>query len=247
MTQPIRDTREMNVIGHRGASDAEPENTPEAFAAADAMGADGVELDVRIAPDGRGTDRLVVFHNALPRAQVDIDALPSFDDVLDACGSRMLVNVEIKNSADEGGFDPTMAVVAPTITAMRRRGGSWASRWLISSFSLPTIDHCRLVAPEIPTAFLIHQVTDEAIRVAVDRGHVALHPWEGQVSVEHVAACHAAGLVVNVWTCNDLDRLVELERMGVDGACTDMPDLAREALGRSGQPPQLTPSWGIPA
>ena len=37
----------MLVIGHRGASQAAPENTPEAFRRAREMGADGVELDVR--------------------------------------------------------------------------------------------------------------------------------------------------------------------------------------------------------
>jgi glycerophosphoryl diester phosphodiesterase len=235
----------MNVVGHRGASASTPENTPAAFSAADAMGADGVELDVRIAPDGRGSDRLVVFHNPLPSAQGDLDVLPSFDDVLDACGLRMLINVEIKNSANEGGFDPTMAVVAPTTTAMRRRGAAWSDRWLISSFSLPTIAHCRLVAPEIPTAYLVLEVTDETIAASVEGGHIAVHPWEASLDSAQVDACHAAGLVVNVWTCNDPERLVELARMGVDGVCSDVPDLALQALGRSG-PPQLRPRWETP-
>jgi glycerophosphoryl diester phosphodiesterase len=237
----------MNVVGHRGASASHPENTPAAFAAADAMGADGVELDVRIAADGRGSDRLVVFHNPLPASQSALDALPSFDEVLDACGSRMLVNVEIKNSADDGGFDATMAVVAPTISAMRRRGASWAERWLISSFSLPTIAHCRLVAPEIPTAFLVLEVTEAAIAASVEGGHAAIHPWEKPLVAEHVTACHDANLVVNVWTCNDSERLVELDRMGVHGVCSDVPDLALIALGRSDSSQRLTPTWGIPA
>ncbi len=73
------------------------------------MGADGVELDVRLAPDGHGGSRLVVFHDPLPTDQSDLDALPGFDEILDACGDRMLVNVEIKNSEADGGYDPTMA------------------------------------------------------------------------------------------------------------------------------------------
>jgi glycerophosphoryl diester phosphodiesterase len=237
----------MNVVGHRGASADQPENTPPAFAKADEMGADGVELDVRIAPDGRGLERLVVFHNPLSPEQSRLDELPSFDDVLDACGSRMLINVEIKNSADDGGFDASMAVVAPTIAAMRRRGAKWADRWLISSFSLATIEHCRLVAPEIPTAYLVLQVTSETIAAAVDGGHIALHPWEKALNEDHVGACHAAGLIVNVWTCNDAERLVELHRMGVDGVCTDVPDVALTALGRSESAPTPTPTWGRPA
>ncbi len=236
----------MNVIGHRGASGALPENTPAAFALADRMGADGVELDVRLAADGRGGTRLVVFHDPLPASQIELDALPSFDDVLDACGERILINVEIKNSAGDGGHDPTMAMVAPTVAAMRGRGASWTGRWLFSSFDAATIDHCRLVAPELPTALLVGACTDEAIAAAVASGHIAIHPWVGSLTSERVDACHRAGLLVNTYTCNDPTRLRELVAMGVDGVCSDVPDIALDAVGRSGGP-DLTPSWGTPA
>lgn len=235
----------MDVIGHRGASQAHPENTAEAFAAADAMGADGVELDVRLTSDGHGGSRLVVFHNPLPRGQAERDAITGLDDALDACGDRMLVNVEIKNSAGEGGFDPTMAVVAPAIHAMQRRGPSWLHRWLISSFSLRTIDHCRLVAPAIPTALLVEAPTDRAIGLAAERGHVAIHPWVGALDAERVGACHRAGLAVNTWTCNDADRIRELATFGVDGVCTDVPDLALETLGAERiAGAAVSPAWG---
>lgn len=236
----------MNVVGHRGASASEPENTPAAFVAADRMGADGVELDVRLAPDGRGGNRLVVYHDALPADQPALDGLVGFDDVLDACGDRMLVNVEIKNSADDGGYDPTMAVVAPTIAAMQRRGPGWSERWLISSFSMSTIDHCRRIAPDIPTGFLLYDPTHAAIAATIRHGHRAIHPWVEVLDADRVEACHAAGLLVNTWTCNDADRLVELAELHVDGVCTDVPDIALAALGRTGDR-EVIPSWGTRA
>ena len=49
----------MEVIAHRGYHRREPENSLAAFARALAMGADGVEVDVRLAGDGT----LVCFHD----------------------------------------------------------------------------------------------------------------------------------------------------------------------------------------
>ena len=221
----------MKIIAHRGASVAEVENTPAAFRAADRMGADGVELDVRLAPDGRGARRLVVHHDRLPVDQEAIDALPSFDEVLDACGERMLINVEIKNHPDEGGFDPTMAMVAPTIAAMRRFDPHRPDRWLISSFTIETIDHARRVGPEFATALLGDPLDQRTIDAAAAGGHRAVHPNERFVTGDGVAAAHAAGLTVNTWTVNDPDRMLELAAIGVDGVCTDVPDLARSTLG----------------
>ncbi|HET7288282.1 MAG TPA: glycerophosphodiester phosphodiesterase family protein, partial [Pyrinomonadaceae bacterium] len=40
------------IIGHRGASAVAPENTMAAFREAIAVGADGIEFDVRLASDG---------------------------------------------------------------------------------------------------------------------------------------------------------------------------------------------------
>lgn len=47
------------IFAHRGASAYAPENTLEAFALAAKMGADGVELDVRLSRDGE----LMVIHD----------------------------------------------------------------------------------------------------------------------------------------------------------------------------------------
>jgi glycerophosphoryl diester phosphodiesterase len=64
-----------------------------------------------------------------------------------------------------------------------------------------------------------------------------------------VSRCHDAGLAVHAWTCNDAERLVELAADGVDGVCTDVPDVALAALGRpAGRPAgRLTRRWGRPA
>ena len=52
-----------------------------------------------------------------------------------------------------------------------------------------------------------------------------------------------AGLAVTGWTCNDPERLVELAALGVDGVCTDVPDVALHALARTGA--ARTPRWPL--
>jgi glycerophosphoryl diester phosphodiesterase len=219
----------MLVLAHRGASRDAPENTPDAFRLADRQGADGVELDVRLHPSGQ----LLVRHDPFPAGDVtDAPPPPTLDDALDACGDRMLVNVEIKNLASDGGFDPTMSIAARTIEVLRGRGERWSDRWLISSFSWATIQACRRIAPEIPTAWLRITVDAPSIDKVVAAGHAAINPWERSLDAEAVERCHAAGLRVNAWTCNDPDRLVELAAFGVDAVCTDVPAVALAALSR---------------
>lgn len=233
----------MLVIGHRGASMAAEENTVGAFELAVAMGADGIELDVRLAPDGR----LLVTHDPLDPLDGDgtargASAPVDLDTALAACGD-VLVNVEIKNSPGEYGYDAELAVVEPTVEALRRHGAP--ARWMLSSFDWATIERCRTVAPDIGSAFLVVELTDGAVERTAAAGHLAIHPQESSVDAETVARCHGTGLAVNVWTCNDMERLRRLAEIGVDGVCTDVPDQALGALGRGVGP--VTGGWGTRA
>jgi glycerophosphoryl diester phosphodiesterase len=230
----------MLVIGHRGASVAARENSVQAFQLADAMGADGVELDVRRSVDGR----LLIHHDPLPADLRDplYDELAMLPAVLSACG-EMLVNVEIKNSDDEPGYDPTYGVVEETIAEMRRHGP--ADRWVISSFDWQTIQRSRAVASDLRTAYLVYDATVDVVERTAAAGHVAVHPWAPTITPEIVDRCHGAGLAVNTWTSNDPVRIIELADLGVDGVCTDVPDVALAALGRRLGP--VRAEWGRPA
>ena len=229
----------MFVIAHRGASAAHPENTLAAFAGAVAMGADGVELDVRRTADLA----LAVSHDdtlADGRVVVEVDRrhlptdVPVLAEVLDACRSLPIVNIEIKNWPDDKDFDPTERLAADVVDLLRSRGELDDGRSLVSCFHLPTIDRVHELAPGLATAWLLGMVEDVTALIdrVTARGHVAIHPHHAFVDESLVDVAHAAGIAVNTWTCDDPDRIRWLADVGVDAVVTNVPDVALAALGR---------------
>ena len=220
-----------DVVAHRGACRLAQENTVEAFRLAVDLGADGIELDVRRTADGVA----VVHHDAAladGRTIVGVGAdelpayIPSLAAALDACRGAW-VNVEIKNDPEEADFDPDDLVAELVVAELAPRAGG---RFVVSSFRLQTVDRCHELAPSVPTAWLVSEVRDTTVERAAEHGHAALHPWDPAVTPEVVTRCHAAGLAVNTWTCDDPARAVELASWGVDGIVTNLPDVIRDAL-----------------
>ncbi|MEO6126205.1 MAG: glycerophosphodiester phosphodiesterase [Ilumatobacteraceae bacterium] len=225
----------VQVVAHRGASKAERENTLAAFTTAAEMGADGVELDVRRTADGV----LVVHHDvrlADGRIICSIDAIdlpehvPTLTNALDACVG-MFVNLEVKNDPEEPDFDPQDWVADQTMALLERRGEP--HRWLMSSFRIETMDRCRAIAPGIRTAWLTSIVPDDVVAILESHGHRILHPWYKMLGQHVIDACHAAGIEVNTWTCDDPDRMRELIKWGIDGICTNVPDVAIAVIAES--------------
>ena len=225
------------VIAHRGASKAFPENTVEAFRGAAAMGADMVELDVRATAEGY----LVIHHDAhLPDGRVIYDLhardlpsdIPDLAAAIEACGD-MAVNVEVKNSRQDPDFDNERTVAGQVARFVGER--SLHDRVLVSSFDVGSIERVRIVDRTVPTAWLTMVIPDAAAVAAglVGNGHRALHPHDLLVDTALVEACHELGLEVNVWTVDDPARMEELIAFGVDGICTNAPDVLLAVLGRS--------------
>lgn len=203
-----------------------------------ALGSDAVELDVRRTAD----DVLVVHHDsrlADGRSIIEVSAadlpdhVPHLGAALDACAG-MWVNVEIKNDPQEPDFDPSDSIADRTLAALEQRDDDDA-RWLISSFRLATVDRCRALDQRIRTAWLVVDVPDDMIPTMVARGHAALHPWVGTLRRSHIDACHGAGIDVNTWTCDDRERMAELVEWGIDGVCTNVPDVALDVVRAAGK------------
>ncbi len=208
------------VFAHRGYTDGPVENTVAAFEAAGRLGADGVELDVRLTADGA----LVVHHDAAirgvgPVATTPVGQLPPhvplLVDALAACGS-MIVNVEVKH---EEAADPERAVAA-AVGAVLVDGG-WTEQVFVSSFDVASLDVARDAGLAVGRLVGWADDVHVALADAADRGYQAIHPFVTTVDEQLVADAHAAGLAVDVWTVNAPGDLVAMAELDVDVIMTD--------------------------
>lgn len=216
------------IFGHRGATNPAAgvtENTLAAYALAREQGADGVELDVRLTADGS----LLLHHDPVMadgRVVADLtidsrpDSMPTLAEALDVLDGT-LVNIELKNSPSEEGFDDSCRVADDVVALLAAR--RWRDEVLLSSFHAATMDRVTELAPGLSTA-LVSPLTSPAadsIRRAIAGGHGAIHPFVAFVTAELVDAAHDAGLRVNVWTVNHPESIREMFALEVDGIFTD--------------------------
>jgi glycerophosphoryl diester phosphodiesterase len=230
------------VLGHRGASARAVENTMTAFAAAMADGADGVELDVRLAADGT----LVVFHDddlvrlagrtervdRLSGAQIAAvrlqggERIPTLREVLAGLPGA-LVNVEIKAISARVALPTARAVVAE----IERAGAS--ERIVVSSFDPTAVAAIRLLMPRVRTGLLFHKGQSgffrEAHLASLLRPY-AVHPDRYLVDNDHMVRWRKAGYAIHAWTVDEPDEIARLVRFGVDALITNDPAATRRCL-----------------
>lgn len=226
------------VFAHRGFTQGMRENTLEAFVEARAHGADGVELDVRRSGDGA----LVVHHDAEISGSGAISELavhelpeyvPLLADALESC-EGMRINVEIKNTPGEPGFEADHALARAVVDVVHE--GGVADRVIVSSFNQATLEAVVAADGNLATGWLLPGRADpsEHLGEAVERGFTALHPFVLGVTPELVERAHRAGLAVNTWTVNEPDLMRTMCEWGVDVIITDRLDEAVTVAGAAG-------------
>ncbi|MFZ0248420.1 MAG: glycerophosphodiester phosphodiesterase [Acidimicrobiales bacterium] len=219
------------VFAHRGCTEGFTENTLDAFTEARRLGADGVELDVRLTADGA----LAVHHDAeIPGrgAVADLGVadlpphVPLLADVLAVC-EGMVVNVEIKNAPQDPGWDAGEAVAALTAAAIDEAG--WTTRVIVSSFQTATLRAVQAADGRLALGALwgFGTEVEPALAEVAEAGFAAVHPFVASVTPELMERAHAMGLAVNVWTVNAPDDLRAMVAGGADSVITDR---LREAL-----------------
>jgi glycerophosphoryl diester phosphodiesterase len=224
MTRPL-------VIAHRGASAVEVENSLAAFRAARRLGADAVELDVHASADGElfvhhdetldGTHHIAQSAGAAVRAcrLANGEAVPTLAEALDACGP-LGVFVEVKSlsaARDE-------RLLATLDAGPNPRG------YAVHSFDHRIVRRLAERRPSLPCGVLSASYLVKPLAVLADAHATALWQEHRLVDADLVAAVHGAGGVVYAWTVDAPERMRRLIAMGVDGLCSNRPDLARRTV-----------------
>jgi len=229
--------RSTAVQAHRGSPDPASgvrENTLDAFARARALGADGVELDVRLTSDGG----LAVHHDPVvdgvgPIGELSAAQLPAhiplLADALDVC-TGMIVNIEIKNHPHEPGFDPADRAAGDVISLVEAMGRTGSV--IVSSFWSGALSVVRSTGSHVSTGLLVVPSFDplSSIQAAVDLGCAAVHLPVGLVDPATVAAAHDAELAVAVWTVANETVLARALAADVDTVITDDVAMTRRVV-----------------
>ncbi len=224
MTRPL-------VIAHRGASAVEVENSLAAFRAAARLGANGVELDIHATTDGA----LVVHHDAtiagdlIPAstaAAIRSKRLPNgeppplLEEALAAIDARLRVYVEVKTLPPSS--DARLLAVLD--------GGPNPSGYAVHGFDHRILARLGRLRPSLPRGVLSASYPVRPLIALEDSGAVAFWQERSLVDADLATTLHGAAALLIVWTVDDPVEMTRLAGIGVDGLCTNRPDVARRVV-----------------
>jgi len=219
------------VVAHRGASAREVENSLAAFRAAMQLGADAVELDVHATADGT----LVVHHDEaiagrrIPQltahqvAELRLsngEPIPTLAHVLEAIGPRLQVFVEVKSLPPK--FDDRL------LEALRR--GPNPDAYAVHAFDHRIVRRLGARSPALRRGVLSASYPIRPLVALQDAGATVL--WQERTLVDRllVDALHGAAMQLIVWTVDEPADMAQLLALGVDGICTNRPEIGRRAV-----------------
>lgn len=219
-----------------------------AFRAAEALGLDGIELDVQRTADGQ----LVICHDEnlerlagkdlwikdltwqelsklnvasyLPDASPE--PVPLLEEFLEWFKTTsMVVNLELKNTVV-----PYRGMEAEVLDLVDRHG--LRDRVIISSFSLESVALFKQLAPDMDVGFLYQKFLPSVVGKAMKYGLDAIHPlYVNQLWWWMTRQAHRHGLKVRVWTVDHSLFIRNALWRKVDTIMTDDPELVLKLRG----------------
>ena len=232
------------VVAHRGNSTQAPENTISAFHKALDVGADAIEMDVRLTRDRR----VVVMHDRrLDRTTTGkgpvgaftlerlkgMDAgswfgpqyvgerVPTLEEVFDELPRDFPLYIELKSRG------PGALPLALRVVSVIRRYERWDSS-MVASFNPLAVVTLRMVEPRIIRGYIWsrhHPLPMRARWFAPLAKPHWLAPDRESLTEELLVKFHAQGKAMAAWDVDvgtDVGRLAE---MGLDAVVTDCPEV----------------------
>jgi len=228
----------VKLIGHKGADAVREGNTIDSFHAAVELGVDMIEFDVLPLRNGR----LVIAHDHLDAERRQPIPLAA---CLDAFAAPPLDGVELDCDLKLPGGERELAA------GLRERG--LFDRAMVSTMEVSSLRALRRLEPALRLGWTYPRVTRDwssrrwarpgvlaALRVMRARlpriaaralptlDVQALWVYWPLVGRRLLDVAGSAGVAVNAWTVDDPGRIRALQRLGVDGICTNDPRLFGE-------------------
>ena len=223
---PVSAPCSFRVVGHRGTdAGVARDNTVAAFRQAVADGADVVEMDIRrTAPDDQGHPTWVVNHDATIRGhRISRTTFKTLRDLRPdlatfseaarvAAGAGVGIEIELKpKRVSAAGLRLALGV----LTTLELRETA-----VLTSAHRSVLAQLKPLAGPTQLGVIVRKPGDpQSVKKVADRVLIR----HNLITAEYVAAAHAHGLFVEVWTVDDVDSLRRLSRYGVDGVITTRP------------------------
>jgi len=241
VSRSINEGVDIEVIAHRGASGATPENTMASFQRAILDKADWIELDVQENAD----DVIVVAHDSdfLKVAGSDLkvwDAtnenlrnldigswyapeysnqrVPTLRQALELAKNKLGVVIELKYYGHDRNLESRVVDIVEQ-TGME-------SDIMIMSLKIDGLRKITALRPTWIRGLLNTASIGDLTRLDLD--FLALNSMAASLAMIHHT--HKQGMKVYVWTVNDPVQMSVMMSRGVDGIITDEPALARQVM-----------------
>lgn len=240
----VETTERVEVIAHRGASGAAPENTMAAFREAHAAGAHRIELDVQLLRDGQ----LAIFHDAslgrtaagtgpitaLTAAEAALldagswfgarfagERIPTLDQVLLWSAGRIPLNIELKVT---GGGEPAVALARAAVDLVAR--AHLERETVFSSFDPVAAAEAARRCPECEVALLWsgRDGTTDPFPTIERIGARALHLPLRVLSPDVAREAHERRLPLRIYTLDTEPEVRQAHALGASGIITNYPD-----------------------
>ena len=237
------------IIGHRGAASYAPENTIEGIHVAADLGIEWVELDVKLTKDEvpiifhdetlertTGTGGLVAETTYEEIKELDCGSwygesfigskIPSLEEAIEALVDRDLgFNMEIKPCP--GREKETAEVALDLLSTI------WDAhdKLLISSFQHVSLETALDLAADWHRGIILPKDWPENLEELVEYLQLSAISFNGNEATRaQVEAIIDMGKIGIAYTIDDPHRANHLQGWGVDGFCSNAPDVIKEGL-----------------